>query len=146
MCGAWRIRRSAAPCARVCRFRRRPPWLRRCCRAPRTPWRPDSAHLFLGLFALLAELDDIAVLEQYLLQRGVPFGLLAQQEGQVHAEVLELFLLRIGHDRAGRLVFLDREALLIPVYGLGLFRERGDHAREGACLLRQLIGRLMVLI
>src|SRR5213079_1790609 len=36
--------------------------------------------------------------------------------------------------------------LLIPVDGLGLLRQGGDHAREGPGLRAQLVGRLVVLI
>src|SRR5947209_4333362 len=58
-------------------------------------------QLFLGLFSGLAELDDVALREEDFLKGGAPLWSATQQELQVHAEVLELLLLRVLHDRFG---------------------------------------------
>src|SRR3954469_10211587 len=59
-----------------------------------------------GLFGLLALFDDVAVGEQHLLHRRLPLRRAAEQELEVHSEVLELLLLRVLHDRAGLVVGL----------------------------------------
>ena len=57
-------------------------------------------------------LDDVALLEEDPLRDRAPGRRLAQQELEIHAEVLELLSLGVAHDRAGLRVGLDREALL----------------------------------
>ena len=47
------------------------------------------------MLGLLPMLNDVALLEQNVLQRRPPLGLSAQEELQVHTEVLELFLARV---------------------------------------------------
>src|SRR3954462_2137803 len=98
------------------------------------------------LLASLAPLDDVAGREQDLLQLRPPVVLSPQQELEIHAEVLELFLLRVLHDGARLGVGFDGDALLIPVDRLGLLDQGGDHAGEGPGLLWQLGRRLVVLI
>src|ERR1700736_3415134 len=84
---------------------------------------PASVHVLLGLFPVL---DNVARLKKNILQDRAPVGLLSQQELEIHAEVLELLLLRVLHDGSGGLVLLNRNALLIPVNGLGLFDHRNN--------------------
>ncbi|MER8919808.1 hypothetical protein NKI10_07835 [Mesorhizobium sp. M0802] len=91
-------------------------------------------------------LDDVAGGEQDFLQFRAPVFLLAQQEFQIHAEMLELLALRVLHDRLGLRVFLDRHALFVPADRLGLFDQRGDHAGKGPHLLRQFFRWLVILI
>ena len=108
-------------------------------RAPPAP----SIGLLLGLLAVL---DDVALLEQDALGDLAPERRAAQQELEVHAEVLELLALRVAHDRPRLAVGLDREALLVPADRLGLLGQRGAQARERPRLGRQLLGRLVVLV
>src|SRR5215213_8759605 len=77
--------------------------------------RPLDGRL-LGGFAAR---DDVAVPEEDPLRDLAPEWRAPQQELQVHAEVLELLALRIGHDRARFAVGLEGEALLIPPDRLG---------------------------
>src|SRR4051812_13076800 len=60
--------------------------------------------------------------------------------------MLEFFMLGVAHDAPRIFVFLDCKPLLIPPDRLGLFNQRGDHAREGARLRRKLVRRLVVLV
>jgi hypothetical protein len=60
--------------------------------------------------------------------------------------VLHLLVLGVAHDRLRFGVRLDSEPLLIPADRLRFFDEGSDHAREGACLRRKLLGRLVVLV
>src|ERR1700681_1146752 len=71
-------------------------------------------------FRLYAVLHDIAGLEENSLQDLAPFGLSTQKELEVHPEVLELLVLRVAHDVPRRTILLQRKALLIPPYRLGL--------------------------
>src|SRR3954451_20773354 len=87
----------------------------------------------VGVFLrLLAVFYYIALLEEDILHGDAPLRLAAQQKLQVHAKVLDLFLLRVAHDGAGVPILFDGYALLVPVYGLVLFYERSYHARKGA--------------
>ena len=81
----------------------------------------------LGL-GLLAVLDDVAGLEEDALGDLAPDRRPAQEELEVHAEVLELLALRVAHDRLRHGVGLDREALLVPADRLGLLGQRGAQA------------------
>ena len=82
----------------------------------------------------------------------IPFAIVgplrapAEQELEVHREVLVLLVARVGDDRARVLVLLDGEALLVPADGLGLLRQRGEDARQRPDLLAELLGRLVVLV
>jgi hypothetical protein len=106
----------------------------------------DRLDVVLGLFGLLAQLDNVAVLEQHALTGDAPLRRAPEQELEVHREVLELLLLRVRHDRLGVVVLLDVHALFVPVDRLGFLDQRLDHAREGPRLLRQLLRRLVVLV
>ena len=70
----------------------------------------------------------------------------AEQELEIHREVLVLLVPRVLDDRASLGVLLDREPLLVPVDRLGLLGQRREHPGERACLLRELLGRLVVLV
>src|SRR3954471_7708993 len=95
------------------------------CRAMRpTPSRRAPPRLDLGLLGRLAVLDDVTVLEQDPLRDLAPQGRAPQQELQVHAEVLELLALGVGHDRARLAVGLEGEALLVPADRLGFLGQR----------------------
>ena len=111
--------------------------------AVRRPVGLDLDRLLLGLLAVL---DDVAGLEEDALGDLAPRGRPAQQELEVHAEVLELLALRVAHDRAGLGVGLDREALLVPADRLGLLGQRRAQAGERPRLGGQLIGWLVVLV
>src|SRR5205823_12243240 len=81
----------------------------------RVPCGPTPSRVVARvLLRLLAVLDDVALSEQDLAQDRAPRRCAAEQELEVHAEVLELLLLRVAHDRARRLVLLERDALLVP--------------------------------
>src|SRR5258708_1197320 len=108
--------------------------------------RPDSAQLVLGALAALAEGDDVALLEEDALKSCTPLGCSAEQQLEVHAEVLELLFLRAFHDGDRLGVVLHRHALLIPVYRLSFFDEAGDDACVGAGFVRELSGRLVILL
>ena len=119
------------------------------CRARPTPARGTSTRRVVvvrGLLGRLAVRDDVALLEQDPPRDLAPLRLLAQQELEVHAEVLELLADRVGHDRARGRVRLDRQPLLVPADRLGLLGQRGAEAGEGARLGRQLVGWLVVLV
>src|SRR5687767_6243009 len=75
---------------------------------------------FLGF---VTELHDVAFREENPLEHLAPLRLPAQQELQVHAEVLHLLVLRVLHDRARLAILLDREALLVPADRLRLLDE-----------------------
>src|SRR6185436_8833471 len=97
----------------------------------------------LGLFSVL---DDVSLLEQdpggdLAPQRGSP-----EKELEVHREVLELLALRVAHDRARLAVSFDRKTLLVPADRLRLLGQRRAQARERASGVRQLVGRLVILI
>jgi DNA-binding CsgD family transcriptional regulator len=95
---------------------------------------------------LLGELDDVALLEEDLLQRQPPLVLAAGEKLEVHREVEELLALRVLHDPAGFLVRLDRHPLLVPADRLRLLLQRGDHAGERAGVGAELAWRLVILI
>ena len=63
----------------------------------------------------LAVLDDVALDEQHAAGDLAPLRRAAQQELEVHREVLELLALRVGHDRARLVVGLDGETLSSPI-------------------------------
>ena len=96
-------------------------------------------------FGILPVLDDVAFFKKNSLQNLTPRGFPAAEEFEVHAEMLELLLLRVPHDRPGLFIFLDRDALFVPANCLRLFRKRSNHTREGAHLSRKFIGRLVIL-
>ena len=102
-------------------------------RAPRPP-RPSP------------RLDDVAFGEQDRLQCDAPLRRSAQQELEVHAEVLELLGLSVLHDRLRLSVGLERDPLLVPADRLGLLGQRRDHPSERPRLGAQLLGRLVVLV
>ena len=99
--------------------------------------------LFLGLLAVL---DDVALLEQDPACDLAPERRAAQEEFEIHAEVLELLSLRVAHDRKRLAVGLDGESLLVPADRLGLLGQRGAQPREGPRLGRQLIRWLVILV
>ena len=103
----------------------------------------DERGLLLGLLAVL---DDVAGLEEDPLGDLAPDRRAAQQELEVHAEVLELLALRVAHDRPRLGVRLDRQALLVPADRLGLLGQRGAQTGERARLGRELFRRLVVLV
>src|SRR4051812_37174716 len=105
----------------------------------------DSGEVRI-LLGLLSRGDDVTLGEQDLLQDLPPLRRAAEQELEIHPEVLELLELRVLHDGARLRVALDRDALLVPADGLRLLEERRAHAREGAGLRRELPGRLVVLV
>src|SRR5207248_1240605 len=98
------------------------------------------------LVRLLPMLDDIAGLEQNVLENRSPLRRLAEQEFEIHPKVLELFLLRIAHDGARRFVLLDRDALLVPADRLRLFGEWSNHASKRSCRGGKLVRRLVILV
>ena len=98
------------------------------------------------LLCLLAVLDDVAVLEENPERDLAPERGTAQQELQIHAEVLELLPLGIAHDRPRLGVRLDRHALLVPADRLGLLGQRRAQPREGPGLAGQLRCGLVVLV
>src|SRR2546421_2191690 len=100
----------------------------------------------LRVLRLLAALDDVALGEENRLQRNPPFRRSADQELEIHAEMLELLALGVGHDRLRLRVGLERHPLLVPAAGLRLFGQRRDHPGERACLRVQLAGRFVVLV
>ena len=79
---------------------------------------------------LLAVLDDVTGLEQDPLRDLAPRRRAAQQELEIHREVLELLALGVLHHRDRLGVGLDRQALLIPADRLGLLGQRRAQARE----------------
>src|SRR5215217_5164064 len=91
-------------------------------------------RLLLCLLALFPMLDDASLPKEDRLQGSSPLWRPSQQELQIHAEVLELFRLRVGHDGARLGVRFHRQSLLVPADRFRLLSERGDHARKGACL------------
>ena len=91
-------------------------------------------------------LDDVALLEEDSLGDLPPQRRAAQQELEVHAEVLELLALRVAHDRPRLAVGLDGDALLVPADRLGLLGQRRAQPGEGAGLAGELLGRLVVLV
>src|SRR5256885_1256354 len=98
------------------------------------------------VFRLFTMLDDVAFLEEYVLEDNAPLGSAAQQELEIHPEMLELFALGVPHNRSCVTILLDREALLIPADCFGLLDQRRDHAREGSGLRGELGGGLVVLV
>ena len=98
------------------------------------------------LLGLLAVLDDVALLEEDPLGDLAPQRRAAQQELQVHAEVLELLALGVAHDRPRLAIGLDRHPLLVPADRLRLLGQRRAEAGEGPGLGGQLLGRLVVLV
>src|SRR4051812_14515482 len=110
-----------------------------------TSQRSTGASIDL-LLARLAALDDVSRGEQDLLELGPPVLLATEQELEVHAEVLELLFLGVLHDGSRLGILLDRDPLLVPADRLRLLDERGDHAREGSGLVRQLVRRLVILL
>ena len=99
----------------------------------------------LGL-RLLAVLDDVARFEQHALRDLTPDRSAAQEELEIHAEVLELLALGVPHDRLRLRVFFHRQTLLVPADRFGLLRQRGAQARERPRTRRQLLGWLVVLV
>src|ERR1700709_508598 len=91
-------------------------------------------------------LDDVALAEEHPLRDLTPARNLAQEELEVHREVLELLPLSVFHDRPRVGVGLDREALLVPADRLALLFERGAETGERPRLGRQLLRRLMILV
>jgi ketosteroid isomerase-like protein len=91
-------------------------------------------------------LDDVALLEEDAAgdlapERGAP-----QQELQIHGEVLELLPLCVAHDGLRLAIGLHRQALLIPAERFCLLGERRAETGERSGLVRQLVGRLVVLV
>ena len=91
-------------------------------------------------------LDDVSGLEEDLFEGDVPLLVAADEELQIHREMLELLLLRVLHDRARLCVLLECEALLVPADRLCLLDQRGAHARKRSGLIRQLGRRFVVLL
>src|SRR3954462_10322618 len=71
-------------------------------------------HSFSSFFRLIAMLDDVAGFEQDASQQLAPLLVSAQQELEVHTEVLELLMLRVAHDGSRLPVLLQRKTLLVP--------------------------------
>lgn len=61
-----------------------------------TPGGDESVRRLLRLFA---QLDDVAFLKLDAVQFGAPLVLASQKKLEIQTEVLELFLLDVGHDR-----------------------------------------------
>src|SRR5919112_506916 len=102
--------------------------------------------LIARLLRLVAELHDVARREQDALEHLAPLRLLAQEELEVHPEVLHLLVLRVLHVRARLTVLLDREPLLVPADRLCFLHQRRDHAGEGARFRGKLFGRFVILV
>src|SRR5262249_15072924 len=68
------------------------------------------------------------------------------QELEIHAEVLELFALRVAHDCDRIGIGFDCQALLVPADRLGLLGQRGAQSCERSRRRRQLVRRLVVLV
>ena len=98
------------------------------------------------LFGRLTVLDDVSRLEEDLLEGDVPLLVAADEELQIHSEVLELLLLRVLHDRARLCILLECEALLVPADRLRLFDQGSAHASKRPGLIRQLGRRFVVLL
>ena len=98
------------------------------------------------LLRLLAVLDDVAVLEEDPLRDLAPQRKAAKEKLEVHGEVLELLTFGVPHDRPGRGVALDGEALFVPVDGLRLLDQVCGHSREGPRFLRKFRRGLVVLV
>ena len=69
------------------------------------------------LFRRLCALNYVTLGEKNTSELGPPVLGAAEQEFQVHTEVLEFLFLRIRHDCFGLLVPFDRHALFVPAYG-----------------------------
>src|SRR4051812_21495806 len=69
------------------------------------------------LFRRLCAFDYVTLGEKNTSELGPPVLVAAEQELQVHTEVLEFFLLRVRHDCFGLLVPFDRHPLFVPAYG-----------------------------
>src|SRR4030095_9108642 len=91
-------------------------------------------------------LDDVALLEEDLLQGEAPFLLAPGEELQVHREVEELLALGVLHDRLRGRILLQREALRVPADRLCFLLQRRDQAGEGSSFLAKLFRGLVVLI
>ena len=91
-------------------------------------------------------LDDVALLEEDPLGDLAPQRRAAQQELEVHAEVLELLALGVAHDRPRLAIWLDGHPLLVPADRLRLLGQRGAEPGEGPGLVRKLRSRLVVLV
>jgi len=98
------------------------------------------------LLGLLAVLDDVALLKEDSLGDLPPQRRAAEQELEVHAEMLELLALGVAHDCAGLAVGLDGHSLLVPADRLGLLGQRCAEAGEGPGLVGKLCGGLVVLV
>src|SRR5438034_7282925 len=98
------------------------------------------------LLSLLTVLDNVAALEEDILQHFAPLRAAAEQELEIHSEVLELLVLSISHDGARFPVLFQRQTLLIPGNRLRLLDERGNHTRERTGLRGKLARGLMVLL
>ena len=94
----------------------------------RTPSRLVLGRLLLGLLTVL---DDVALLEEDSLRDLAPKRRAAQQEFEVHTEVLELLALGVAHDRPSLAVWLDGHPLLVPADRLRLLGQRGAKPGEG---------------
>src|SRR6266516_1937887 len=66
------------------------------------------------LLSFLTVLDDVAALEENILQNLAPLRAAAEQELEIHSEMLELLVLSISHDGARFPVLFQRQTLLIP--------------------------------
>src|SRR6185369_11903112 len=108
--------------------------------------RGAARSLLARLLRLVPQLHDVALGEEDALEHLAPLRLLAEEELEVHPEVLHLLVLRVLHDGLRLTVLLDGEALLIPADRFGLLDQRGDHAGKGARRGRELFGRLVVLV
>src|ERR1700709_2664335 len=91
-------------------------------------------------------LDDVALAEEHPLRDLTPARHLAQEELEVHREVLELLPLAVLQDPPPVGVGLDRKALLVPADRLALLFERGAETGERPRLGRQLLRWLVVLV
>src|SRR5256885_16693685 len=100
----------------------------------------------LGVLRLFAGLDDVALGEEDLLQGDPPVRRPADQELEVHPEVLELLALRVRHDRLRLGIGLECHPLLVPADRLRLFGHRRDHPGERAPLGAQFFCRFVVLV
>jgi len=101
--------------------------------------------LFSLFFRLIPAFHDVALREEDAFQQVAPYRFFTQEKFKIHAEVFELFVLGVAHDRAGDFVFLDGEALFVPIDCFRLFDERLHHPGEGSCFFGQFIWRFMVL-